>query len=566
MAHCIPTVLPPRGVTPGEKDVFQLLKSMRDEWIIYFEPCVQNRFPDFVVIAPDAGVCVIEVKDWRIGKIVDLDKEVATLAVSGGHKQVSNPIVQVNQYIVSLARSLRKTKYVDCLRKGNGFSFNTMPLVILRNITRDQLDERGWSQFLPREYVLTSDDFGVFRTAFSQNLKRHMTNGADCCLTDEQVALIRSVVRPECVVQDDGVHLAMLDLEQEDLASRRFGGHRLVFGPAGSGKTVILIARARLLAKQGKRCLVLCYNRPLADWLEAKLPEKEIKVRTFHSFACFYQFDFTNYKKTPEKLGFELLAHLNSNPEKVEKYDAVLVDEIQDFDRSWVRCAMQSLRHQSEGDLFLAGDGEQSPRKSLKVSYRSLGINVAGRRSKNLSKVYRNTEQIWEASCALNSEADGEFDSEDALGKGSKKIVAPERTGPQVEVEYLQSEIEERHYAVEQVRMWLRKGIRPRDIAVLFPWRDIADELADRVPHETTLLTIQRCKGLQWRYVIVLHADKLHKNKFDSGGNARQWLQIAMRRATYSLTILSSGPCELVDRIERHVKKPKYKRQEMMAR
>ena len=46
-----------------------------------------------------------------------------------------------------------------------------------------------------------------------------------------------------------------------------------MFGVAGSGKTTILIARAKYLAEQNqdKKGLVLCFNRPLATYLKAQL-------------------------------------------------------------------------------------------------------------------------------------------------------------------------------------------------------------------------------------------------------------------------------------------------------
>ncbi len=80
----------------------------------------------------------------------------------------------------------------------------------------------------------------------------------------------------------------MLDLQQERHARQIGGGHRLVFGVAGSGKTVLLIARARLLAmgEQGeaekKRVLVLCYNVVLAAYLRAALADCAPCVSVFH--------------------------------------------------------------------------------------------------------------------------------------------------------------------------------------------------------------------------------------------------------------------------------------------
>ena len=63
MANLIPDALPP-GCSIGEKLLFARLQDLDDDCIGYYEPPVGDRFPDFVVIIPDAGLLVIEVKGW----------------------------------------------------------------------------------------------------------------------------------------------------------------------------------------------------------------------------------------------------------------------------------------------------------------------------------------------------------------------------------------------------------------------------------------------------------------------------------------------------------------------
>jgi len=81
----------------------------------------------------------------------------------------------------------------------------------------------------------------------------------------------------------------VLDLNQEEVAKRWIGeGHRILFGVAGSGKTVILLARARYQARlqPDHDILVLCYNTVLMHYLAKCLADYDnITVRTFHSWA-----------------------------------------------------------------------------------------------------------------------------------------------------------------------------------------------------------------------------------------------------------------------------------------
>ena len=82
--------------------------------------------------------------------------------------------------------------------------------------------------------------------------------------------------------------LKVLDARQESHARSLGSGHRILFGVAGSGKTVLLLARARWLAQQkpDQRTLLLCYNKVLAAWLRARVADcEQLTVRHFDGWA-----------------------------------------------------------------------------------------------------------------------------------------------------------------------------------------------------------------------------------------------------------------------------------------
>src|SRR5262245_41281801 len=81
--------------------------------------------------------------------------------------------------------------------------------------------------------------------------------------------------------------LAMLDLRQERNALSLGEVHRIVYGVAGSGKTVILIARGRLVARDASRqVLVLCFNRALAEYFQRLFAQTpNVTCLTFHQWG-----------------------------------------------------------------------------------------------------------------------------------------------------------------------------------------------------------------------------------------------------------------------------------------
>ncbi len=51
MAEMISEFLPD-GTSQGERRVFAALQSLPDDVVVYYEPVIRRRFPDFIVIAP----------------------------------------------------------------------------------------------------------------------------------------------------------------------------------------------------------------------------------------------------------------------------------------------------------------------------------------------------------------------------------------------------------------------------------------------------------------------------------------------------------------------------------
>ena len=136
-------------------------------------------------------------------------------------------------------------------------------------------------------------------------------------------------------------------------------------GVAGSGKTLLAVEQCRRFANQGLRTLLLCYNKSLASWLQSTLAEDEnsanISVKTFHSLcetACAEaKMEFTPERSDEfwiEKTA-ELLVDASSS---LEHYDAIVVDEGQDFYSTWWLAIEDIL--EADGRLVVFCDPQQN--------------------------------------------------------------------------------------------------------------------------------------------------------------------------------------------------------------
>jgi superfamily I DNA/RNA helicase len=191
-------------------------------------------------------------------------------------------------------------------------------------------------------------------------------------------------------------------LDQEQIKTKNFAiqGHALIRGVAGSGKSLILRDRIHQVLEQGfDRVLVLSYNRYMNHYLNDGLEKSNSKVecKTFHSWA-YRPFDYS-YKDDNNTNARKLL--IEAAKKSKLKYQAILIDEAQDFYDEWFQALVEVL-DPTTNSLFFVYDNAQSVygeshRRKSTWTWKNLGIDVKGR-SSILDVNYRNSPEILEFS------------------------------------------------------------------------------------------------------------------------------------------------------------------------
>ncbi len=140
----------------------------------------------------------------------------------------------------------------------------------------------------------------------------------------------------------------------------------LVEGGAGSGKTLLAVTFAERLRAEGARCLVVCYNRSLAEWLQERVGgggPGRVDVHSFHGLALSLARRAgveVNVPDGPAAEGFwrdeaamvlEQAAEVLRGEPDEPVYDALIVDEAQDMEPAWLD-ALDSLCPSGRRYLF----------------------------------------------------------------------------------------------------------------------------------------------------------------------------------------------------------------------
>lgn len=373
---------------PGEKLVIDLFEAkLPDEWEIYVQPHLNGCRPDVVLLNPEVGIGVFEVKDSRLR--------------SEPRRKVEEAIDRITGY--------RDEIYdLYCPRLGYRARLNMLTAgLILPFADDDQLRELAApirkertlsSRYDPISGAQTVNSGEIFKI-YPEALKSSSEHMAPSFADDLKSWLVEPVYSSE---QREPLET---DPEQRRfISSRTDTGYRRIKGPAGSGKSVVIAARASELAAEGKDVLVVCFNITLlhylrdfcARWHGFQVPlfgqggghPNKITWLHFHGLCKRQANEFglrreykaiwrDHYERKERgetadrdevlrtKIPGLLLDHLRGNPLSAsERYDAVFVDEAQDFEPLWwdllqELCKVERNNTKNEGEMLLVADQTQ---------------------------------------------------------------------------------------------------------------------------------------------------------------------------------------------------------------
>jgi len=134
-------------------------------------------------------------------------------------------------------------------------------------------------------------------------------------------------------------------------------------GPAGSGKTIVAKTVAQDLVNDDKKVLFMCFNRTLANKIRYEFDKYEnfIEVTTFHSLArrIIEKFDANWWdqnkgNKSEDFWNLDIPVKLEEcMPYIEERYDALIIDEGQDFKELWFELIFGLIHKDGQRLIFM---------------------------------------------------------------------------------------------------------------------------------------------------------------------------------------------------------------------
>lgn len=578
-------------LTAGERRFGTCLyRNLEDDYHCWINVPVgpKQLRPDFIVLHPGRGILTLEVKDWKLSTITQVDRFSWQLLTERGPTTEVSPLVQARGYALAIKELLERDPLLVQQEDGRYKGHLLLPWgfgVVLTNITRKQFDGAGLEAAIPADRVICQDEIaeGVEAEAFQARLWGMFQYSFGGILSLARIDRIRWHLFPEIRIQQGSLFDApaeppdsaqtiskvlpdlvkVMDLQQEKVARNLGAGHRVVHGVAGSGKTLLLAFRCLHLSQlpTAKPILVLCFNKTLAARLKAMLADRavgdSVHVRHFHGWCkdmCdLYQLDLPGDASQPifERQVAAVIAGAESGRVPRAQYAAILIDEGHDFEPEWFKLLVQMLDPETNSLLLMYDDTQNIYGKTSRraFSWASVGIQASGRTT-ILHKNYRNTVEALDFSFRFLTSYIGEEQGTDEI-----PVVKPElagRHGAAPKIRRLENAREEFDYLAAWIGKRLERGVAANEIAILCRFKNQIDtlkrELARRDLVAATgdemaagadgvrLLTMHASKGLEFRAVAIPDLGAMPCAQVPAEDEARL-LYVAMTRSTESLLV-----------------------------
>ncbi|MHB8967641.1 MAG: nuclease-related domain-containing DEAD/DEAH box helicase [Thermoleophilia bacterium] len=569
MAQLIPPVTDQNNTSRGELFIFDLFKKSENShgWTVFHSLDIADHVrqvqgeADFVVLIPGKGLLTIEVKGhdrisfkdglWYFGgdagkrrgpfkqseeaarsikeKLIarhpDLDGIVCWNAVTFPFANFNNSAIEWHDWQVIDFEDLNSRPF-DRLVEG------------VLDRARDHLARSGTAMWFKPEAAIPderqckavintlSPSFEVFMSpkARTMQLEEELKR-----FTEDQVQALRSMERTDRIVFD---------------------------GAAGTGKTVLAIEAARRGCRQGRKVLLLCYNRILSEWLKDQVAclAPLGRADTLHNYMC----ELTGLTPGAEPVGPEFweqelpakaIEKLLEPEDDALMFDELIIDEAQDIlSPDYLDVLDLSLRGGlAEGRWRMFGDFEKQAIYGKGMSLEDLrekyGANWA---DYDLLVNSRNTPAIIDFAKRLSG-IDLEYDEVRRSDSGD----------PAPEIIRFKDEEDQQAKLIEVLQRLEGEGFTGQNTVILSPRRDEASAAArisdkkwknklrplremDQNPNGpdagyTGYCTIQAFKGMEAAAVVITDVADLESEKM------RGLLYVGVTRALVRVVVLVGG-------------------------
>ncbi|WP_417849367.1 NERD domain-containing protein [Thalassoglobus sp.] len=378
MARMYPEIDPDSITTESEKILYRVFqRDLPDEFVCFHsypwlrpnrDLLLREGEADFVILHQELGMLVVEAKGGQIDYQAPLWKR----KVGKRWEVIQDPFEQAKRSMHRLNEIIEESANGDLLSSDYTYGFcsafpthdyvgrvplNADPSIVISQSDLDSIQvkiEKAFASWARGKTALSNESYSQLVNALLPQFR---------------------LFRPIAVnLQSDFEQIKELTDEQSRFFKSIYGAKRVfVEGVAGSGKTLLALDRARDFARQGMKTLLVCYNKQLASWWKEQFESSEldrqflhnIEILNFHSLArrlakrASIAFEVPSEKTTQQTFWRDEVPAIIEQSAVVLmdddfQYDAIVLDEGQDFHTSWWDCLNYCLLKNEDNGVFYA--------------------------------------------------------------------------------------------------------------------------------------------------------------------------------------------------------------------
>jgi hypothetical protein len=386
--------------TEGERHLIMLLlDTLDDSYEVYFNPYLDGDRPDVIVLKPNCGALIIEVKDWNLNHYqVDInnrwhcDSSVIRSPQQQAFRYKEN-LFNLHLPVLGL-QHLTNANFYNLISVGVYFHCATREqLKRLYSISLDEIGERTRQLNSERQHI----DYVKYNQQMDWCGRTRYKLERDLGISwgiDNVAKKVRALdklsknplfsqeihedfarrLRPPVHTEQQGLVIAF-DTKQKALTVSK-PGFAKVKGVAGCGKTTILAQRAiNAHARHKGQVLILTYNITLRLYIRDTINRirrggdwDHYEVIHYHAFIsnqlnnCGIDLKSKLEQLSPvQRADLDVVFGMKSlfAGVETEKYQTILIDEVQDYAAEWIKLVRDCFLD-DDGEMVLFGDQSQN--------------------------------------------------------------------------------------------------------------------------------------------------------------------------------------------------------------
>lgn len=349
-------------------------------WLIFAQPFLNGTRPDIIVYNPFVGMVIFEVKDWNKQHYESKDRKLYVSDARGSY-EIKSPLTQVNHYKEKIIGQLVPIIGETIDEEKKNYGLIKTALYFHKMTTAESRDMFGSRIKNYAHFPLFGFDF--LKTENLSEIVPEVKYSTSRYWKREWNEELMFWLKPPYHSIEQGIPLNLRG-NQNKVAKPAIGHHR-IRGVAGSGKTQALAYRAGNLASDNFDVLIISFNITLWHYIRdmiARAPFgfswERITFTHFHGFCKDKLNQFgAKWPKSPQRQNFgnqedyeKALDYFfqTTVPNTVretlqerqyDKYDAILIDEGQDYHYDWYSL-LNDLFLNERDELLVVSDKKQN--------------------------------------------------------------------------------------------------------------------------------------------------------------------------------------------------------------